>query len=59
LATEECYRPAAKTLNRRIPGGAALLLDLPVRSDCDLKELRLETLSNDVVIGLMSVTLQR
>jgi hypothetical protein len=59
LATEECYRPAAQKLNRLIPGGAALLLDLPVRSDCDLKALELETLSNDVVIGLMSVTLQR
>jgi hypothetical protein len=59
LASESCYRPAATTLNRRIPGGAALLLDLPVRSDCDLKALELETLSNDVVIGLLSVTLQR
>ncbi len=59
LASESCYRPAATTLNRRITGGAALLLDLPVRSDCDLQALELETLSNDVVIGLLSVTLQR
>ncbi len=59
LATPEFYRPNAQTLNRRIEGGATVLLDLPVRSDVALKQLTVETLSNDVVIGLLSVTLQR
>ncbi|MGX5687628.1 DUF4450 domain-containing protein [Arcticibacter tournemirensis] len=45
--------------NRAIDGGAATVLDLPLNPAKDLKELRLKTLANDVVIGLMSVTLQR
>ncbi|UKT62993.1 hypothetical protein [Pedobacter mucosus] len=40
-----------------IDGGAATILDLPLNPDKQLKELRLVTLTNDVVIGLMSVTL--
>lgn len=44
---------------REIPGGAGMLLDIPVAPHKELKHLVLETLSNDVVIGLMSVTLQR
>ncbi len=45
--------------NRGIDGGAATVLDLPLNPAKELKELRLKTLANDVVIGLMSVTLQR
>ena len=45
--------------NRAIDGGAATVLDLPLNPAKELKELRLKTLANDVVIGLMSVTLQR
>ena len=44
---------------RRIPGGAGVLLDLPVDSSKTLESMTVETLSNDVVIGLMSVTLQK
>lgn len=44
---------------RRIPGGAGILLDLPVDRRKKLKKLTLKTVSNDVVIGLMSVTLQK
>lgn len=43
---------------REIEGGAGLLLDIPLDSTKELKELVLETLSNDVVIGVMGVTLQ-
>jgi hypothetical protein len=42
-----------------IDGGAATVLDLPLNPAKELKELKLKTLANDVVIGLMSVTLQR
>lgn len=44
---------------RRISGGAGILLDLPVDAGRELESLTLTTLSNDVVIGLMSVTLQK
>ncbi len=43
---------------REIPGGAAQLLRMPLHSRKKLKSLTLRTLSNDVVIGLMGVTLQ-
>jgi hypothetical protein len=59
LASPELYRPDAHTLNHRIEGGATILLDLPVAADKDLRYLEVATLSNDVVIGLMSITLQR
>jgi hypothetical protein len=34
-------------------------LDMPLDANKTLKELKLQTIANDVVIGLMSVTLQR
>ncbi|GJM33975.1 MAG: hypothetical protein DHS20C18_29760 [Saprospiraceae bacterium] len=40
-----------------IDGGAATVLDLPLNPDKTLKTLRVETLANDVVIGLMGITL--
>ncbi|MDE7078071.1 MAG: DUF4450 domain-containing protein, partial [Alistipes sp.] len=43
---------------RSIDGGAATLVDMPLDPSKELRELRLETLSNDVVVGLMAVTLQ-
>ncbi|WP_418990728.1 DUF4450 domain-containing protein [Alistipes sp.] len=43
---------------RRIDGGAGVVLDIALDPSRELKELELETLSNDVVIGLMAVTLQ-
>ena len=42
-----------------IDGGAATVLDMPLKASKTLKSLTLKTLANDVVIGLMSVTLQR
>ncbi len=43
---------------REIPGGAAQLLSMPLDPRKKLQSLTLRTLSNDVVIGLMAVTLQ-
>jgi hypothetical protein len=42
-----------------IPGGAALVLDLPLDPAKELKALELRALANEVVIGLMSVTIAR
>ena len=49
----------AKNKTIKIEGGAASLLDLPLNPDKELKSLHLRTLSNDLVIGLMAVTLKR
>lgn len=43
---------------REIEGGAGTLLDIPLDNSKELKGLTLETLSNDVVIGIMGITLQ-
>jgi hypothetical protein len=42
---------------KMIDGGAATVLDLVLNPSKTLKELKLKTLSNDVVIGLMAVTM--
>ena len=44
---------------RAIDGGAATVLDLPLNPQKKLKSLTVKALANDVVIGLMSVTLGR
>ncbi|GGK77620.1 hypothetical protein ACD591_09665 [Rufibacter glacialis] len=45
--------------NSYIPGGAATVLDLPLNSKKKLKSLEVKALANDVVIGLMGVSLVR
>ena len=45
--------------NRYIPGGAATVLDLTLNPDKELSHLEFEALSNEVVLGLMSLTLIR
>lgn len=45
--------------SRAIDGGAATVLDLPLNPLKELKQLKLKTTANDVVIGLMSITLAR
>jgi len=45
--------------NFAIDGGAATILDLRLHPNKQLKNLVLKTIANDVVIGLMSVTLIR
>lgn len=44
---------------RPVPGGAGQLLMLPLNPKKRLRSLKLRTLSNDVVVGLMAVTLVR
>jgi hypothetical protein len=48
-----------KGKGREVPGGAATVLDLPLDPDKELKSLTVRAIANEVVIGLMSVTLQR
>ena len=65
LGTGQVSRDLGKLLGikgvepRLIPGGAAQLLCLPLNPKKKVMSLTLRTLSNDVVIGLMAVTLQR
>ncbi|MBR5763125.1 MAG: DUF4450 domain-containing protein, partial [Bacteroidaceae bacterium] len=42
-----------------IDGGAGIILDVPLDKSKRLKYIRLRTLSNNVVAGLMGITLQR
>ncbi|MDR3188453.1 MAG: DUF4450 domain-containing protein [Prevotellaceae bacterium] len=44
---------------RAIDGGAGIILDLPLNGSKTLKTLRLETRANDVVVGLMALTVVR
>lgn len=44
---------------RRIDGGAGVLLCLPLNPDKELAELTLETLSNEVVVGIVAATYLR
>ncbi len=45
--------------NKGIDGGAATILDLPLNSKKKLKSLSFKASANDVVIGLMSLSLKR
>ncbi len=42
-----------------VRGGAATVLDLPLEADKELASLTVRTLANEVIIGLMAVTLAR
>lgn len=44
---------------KSIDGGAATVLDMPLNKSKQLKQLTLQTVANDVVIGLMAVTVVR
>ena len=46
-------------VTRELDGGAGVLLELPVDSNKELSHLTVEAVSNEVVIGLMGVTIQR
>jgi hypothetical protein len=56
LGTGRSYVPGPNT---RPAGGAATVLDLALSPDKNLQSLTLRTLANDVVVGLMAVTLAR
>lgn len=49
----------AKFNGKEIEGGAATVLDLPLNNTKTLKSVELKTIANDVVIGLMAITLVR
>lgn len=42
---------------RTIDGGAAVILHMPLNKDKTLKRLQVETIANEVIIGLMGITL--
>ncbi len=48
-----------KGSGKTVPGGAATVLDLPLDTNKQLKSLAVRAIANEVVIGLMSVTLER
>ncbi|MEY4489677.1 MAG: hypothetical protein RIQ79_2185 [Verrucomicrobiota bacterium] len=48
-----------KGLGGKVPGGAATVLDLSLDPAKELKSITIRALANDVVIGLMSITLAR
>jgi hypothetical protein len=50
---------AFKGRGRKVPGGAASVLDLPLQPDRELRSLTVGTLANEVVVGLMAATLVR
>ena len=64
LGTGDVSRDLGKVLDikgvygREIPGGAAQMLSMPLHPEKHLKSVSVHTLSNDVIIGLMAVTLQ-
>ena len=51
--------PGFKKAVAEIEGGAAILLDMPLDARKKLKRLTLRALSNEVVVGLMGITLQK
>lgn len=65
LLTGEASRALGDSLglkgpaDRMIPCGAAVMLDLALDPSRSLERLEIETVSHDVVIGIMAVSLQR
>jgi len=53
------YKAIKGFANNGIEGGAGTVLDLPLNPSKTLKSFSIQTISNDVVIGLMSATLIR
>ena len=55
----DSYNVRKKNRTGKIDGGAASVLDLPLDPERNLKSITVETRTNDVVIGVMAVTLKR
>ncbi|RPI06633.1 MAG: DUF4450 domain-containing protein [Ignavibacteriae bacterium] len=53
------YQVLNKNKSNKIDGGAATVLDYPLHPKKELRRLHLKTIANDVVIGLMALTLER
>ena len=45
--------------NFAIEGGAATILDMPLDEKKKLKNLVMKSIANDIVIGLMTITLEK
>ncbi|WP_262248605.1 DUF4450 domain-containing protein [Parapedobacter soli] len=64
LKTGEVHREAPRYTaikgftDRAVDGGAATLLDMPLDPSKELKSLTLRALANEVVVGLMGITLK-
>ena len=52
-------RATARGKGRMLDGGAATVLDLPLDATKELRSLTVRAIANEVVIGLMAVTLDR
>lgn len=50
---------ADEVYGRSIDGGAGIILDIPLNKNKELKSINIKTIANDVVIGLMAITLVR
>lgn len=50
---------STEVYGRRIDGGAGIILDLPLNPQKELKSIEVKAVANEVVIGLMAVTLLR
>ena len=59
ISTDHEYTSIRGFSNFGIDGGAATVLDMPLNEKKQLKNLVLKSIANDVVIGLMSITLVR
>ncbi|MFA9392153.1 MAG: DUF4450 domain-containing protein [Prolixibacteraceae bacterium] len=55
----DTYTVLGKNGTNKIEGGAAQLLDLPLNLSKELKALSIETCTNDIVMGIMGITLVR
>lgn len=58
METDLKIKPS-EVYGRTIDGGAGIILDIPLDSQKELKNIELKTVANEVVIGLMAVTLLR
>lgn len=56
---DEIGIPADEVYGRTIQGGAGTLVEVILNPDKELESMTLTTLSNDVIIGLMGLTLQK
>lgn len=60
LLTGEFYRPGkGRGVRQFIKGGAATILDIPLDKNKELASLHLKTTANEVIIGLLGLSLKR
>lgn len=57
ISTLETYQVKAKNRTNFIDGGAATILNIPLNYDKELKSVIIKPIANDVIIGLMGLSL--